>query len=276
MLAFDGYSIVVLIRAAAFAHKATGEPVSGIDLHGGLGGKNLQVAAGNGAPQFRGRGKLSGHITVYQITVVITLAILQSGEIRMDVLTKLFGLNEVHWSSGNIGRFSKRNQRGVCGQILGGVELKLMVQNAAGALSVKVKIHVIGEIDHGGLVRFCRNDKLQGIVFSPGVVGNGFKISRKTGLSVGGKIHELHGIAFYAAVPDLFMETGRAAMQMIGAVIDRQGILHAVKGELSLGDTIGISAGNLSGAGFFFHIVLGAVEAHYNIGQLAFLVRNHY
>ena len=77
MLALDGHGVVVLVNCAVFAFGAAFEPVAGVDLHGGLGGEDLQMAAGNGAPELGGGGKLAGQGTVNQVAVVVALAVLQ-------------------------------------------------------------------------------------------------------------------------------------------------------------------------------------------------------
>ena len=150
-----------------------------------------------------------------------------------------------------------------------------MVQDSAGAFPVKVDINVVCEVHNRGVVCFRGHDKLKGIVLSPGVMCNNLKITRIPGFPIGSKIHKLNGIALYAAVPHLFMESGGAAVQMVGTVIDGQRVLHAVKRELTFGNAVGISARNLAGARFLVNIVRGAAKAHHHVAQLAVFVRNN-
>jgi len=64
-------------------------------------------------------------------------------------------------------------------------------------------------------------------------------------------------------------------VQVVGAVVNGQRVLHAVQGELALGDAVGIAAGHLAAAGTVPEIITGLLVADDHIGQLALLVRHH-
>ena len=102
-----------------------------------------------------------------------------------------------------------------------------------------------------------------------------FEVAGIAGLAVGGKVHEFHGIVHYAAVPNLVLETLRAAVQVVGAVVDGQSIFHAVQGKFSLGDAVGEPAGNLTAARAVAKIIGRIFIADGNVFQLSVLVRNH-
>ena len=81
-------------------------------------------------------------------------------------------------------------------------------------------------------------------------------------------------ILFDAAVPDLVLEALRAAVQVVGAVVDRERVLLAVQRELSVLDPVREAAGHFSGARAVSEIVKRIRVAEHDVVQLAVLVRN--
>ena len=233
------------------------------------------MAAALCSPKLCSGGKLAGNIAVYKVAVVIALAILKGREICFDIPADGFCLNEVHGCSGYVFRLSKRDEGFVRGKVLGGVEFKNVVQNAAGAFSVEVEVDVVGEVHDRGLVGLCGEYELKGIVISPGVMGDGLEGAGIASFSVFGKVHELYGVAVNAAVPNLVLEAFRAAVEVVGAIVDGKSVLCAVQGEMSLGDAVCKAAGNLAGAGTVGKIVEGVLVADYDVVQLAVLVGNY-
>ena len=47
-----------------------------------------------------------------------------------------------------------------------------------------------------------------------------------------------------------------AAVQVVGAVIDGKGILHAVQREAALGNAVGVTSGDFAGKGAVSEVVL--------------------
>ena len=67
----------------------------------------------------------------------------------------------------------------------------------------------------------------------------------------------------------------KPSVQVVGAVVDGQGIFHAVQGEFSLGDTVGKAPGNFPAARTVGHIIGRIFIADNYVLQLAVTVRHH-
>ena len=94
--------------------------------------------------------------------------------------------------------------------------------NCAVALTVEVEVGVVGQIDDSLPVTPGSQSQLKGILIAPHVMGYHFQIAGIAGLSVLRKIHELHGIPFDTALPDLVLETVGTAVQMVGTIVHGQ------------------------------------------------------
>ena len=134
---------------------------------------------------------------------------------------------------------------------------------------------MVGEVHHRGGIGLRRKDELEGIVLSPAVVGHRLEVAGIAFLPIGREVQELYGVSLYAAFPNLVLEALGAAVKVVGAVVDGQGVLHTVQGELALGNAVGIAAGNLAGAGAVGKIGQGIVVSQHHVFQLSVLVRNH-
>jgi hypothetical protein len=65
-------------------------------------------------------------------------------------------------------------------------------------------------------------------------------------------------------------------VKVIRTVVYRKSILYAVKCELAEGDTVGITARNLSGTWTVTEVTHRIRISENDIGEIAVLVRNHY
>ncbi len=97
-----------------------------------------------------------------------------------------------------------------------------MIKNIPVTLAIQIEVGVVGKVDDSRLVGLRRESQFEGVVFAPLVMRHNLQIAWITGLSVLRKILELNGITLDAAVPDLILESVRAAVQMVRTVVDRQ------------------------------------------------------
>ena len=140
----------------------------------------------------------------------------------------------------------------------------------------QVEVCVIGKVQNRRGIGHGGEGKLKGMVVTPLVTGCNLKVAGITGLTVFREVHELNcGIAVPAALPNLVLEAVGAAVKMVGAVVYRQCVLFAVKGEFALCDAVGIAARTLACARAVGHVGLGGRIAQDNIGKHAFAVRDN-
>ena len=93
-----------------------------------------------------------------------------------------------------------------------------------------------------------------------------------THLAVGGYILEFHRALVLARLPDLVLEAVRAAVQMVGAVVDRQLVSYTVEGKTPLGDTVGKAPGTLAEARSVVEIILRLAIAKHHVAEAPGLV----
>ena len=206
--------------------------------------------------------------------MVIALADFQRFEIRLDILADGFRLDEVHRSAGDIRRLAQRDLGRIRGEILGGVQLQFVVQDGAGGLAVQVEIDVVRQVHDRGGVRFRRQNELELVVLAPLVVRDGFQVAGESGFAILGEIHEFDGVAFDAAIPDLVREAVRAAVEVVGAVVDWEMVLHAVQRELAVRDAVRKAAGHLAAARSVADVVQRIRVAQHDVAEFAVLVRD--
>jgi hypothetical protein len=89
----------------------------------------------------------------------------------------------------------------------------------------------------------------------------------------------LLGLAYRLGVPDKLVETAQAAVQMVRAIIRRQPIGIAVKGEESASDSIGVTPGDTAKEGICagrrgLQISGEIWESERDVGKLTVAIRN--
>ena len=97
-----------------------------------------------------------------------------------------------------------------------------MIKDIPVPLAIQIEIGVVGKVHDSCLVGLRRESQFESVVLAPLVVGDNLQIAGITCLSVLRKVLELNGFPLGAAFPDLILESFRAAVQMVRAVVDRQ------------------------------------------------------
>ena len=205
--------------------------------------------------------------------MVVPLSDFQGLEIRMEIPADGLGVDKVHRSAGDGFGVAERNLGRVGREIFGGKELELMVFDAS--LVVEVEIRMVGQVDHGRGVALRREGKPEGVVLVPLVAGDGLQRAGVTRFSVFGIVQEFNGIPVGPALPHLVLEAVRAAVQVVGTVVDRQFVRLAVQGETAVGDAVGKTSGAFAGTGAVREIAHRIIVAEDDIVQPTVPVRDH-
>ena len=95
-LALDSHTVIIMILLATLAHRGSLQPVAGIDLDCGLVGTDLNHAARLLVTEHGSQMQVAVLIAVNNPAVVIALAIVQGGEILLDVIADHLGLGKIH------------------------------------------------------------------------------------------------------------------------------------------------------------------------------------
>ena len=105
-----------------------------------------------------------------------------------------------------------------------------------------------------------------------------FEVARIPLLAVFAQIAVSDADAFsileFLGLPELFVEAVDSAMQGVRAVILGQSIFHAVEGECSVGDPVGVPPDDGAEVGGILQIPVNFVVAEDNVAQVAVLVRH--
>src|SRR5690606_24164565 len=74
--------------------------------------------------------------------------------------------------------------------------------------------------------------------------------------------------------PDFFVKTGQAAVEMVGTIVDGQGVGDAVEEKLAAGDAVGVTASDAAEVGAALFVVAQSVKTLYHVGLLAVFIRH--
>ena len=274
MLGFQAESAIFLIGLATLADDAGIEMNGGIELHAGLGGQHFHLAAGRRIVHFSGETQRS-HFSVEDEVVVIAADVLDFANVRADGR----GLAKIERSVGDTLDFASGNERGIDRSVIVTVELQDVLKDVAVALTRQVEVTMIGEIQNGGLVRFCRVLDLELIRIGKGV---GDVDSQRAGIAlfaVGADIGETHGLSLSVlggrGLPNSAVETNLAAVKRIRSVVDVEMVFLAVESELAIGDAVAVAAdGGAEVRVRIAYVAFELIEAKNDVAKFAILVGN--
>ena len=123
-----------------------------------------------------------------------------------------------------------------------------MIENVAVALSRKIEIGVLSEINDGVLIGGRGIINLQLVCVRQRVDDFDRKVSRIAFFAILAQISQFHRRAIrdfqYSRLPHNFVEAFEAAVEVILAVVDRQLVCDAVECEAAFGDAIAIATDN--------------------------------
>ena len=151
-----------------------------------------------------------------------------------------------------------------------------MVVDLAAIDAEQVEIGMIGQIHRRRFIGVREVVDLEFVLVGQSVLDLAGQVAGVPFLAVGATVVELHGrvvggFRFFALPHDL-VEPLLAAVQVMSAIVRRQGVFLAVEGELGVGDAVGHAAGDAAEVGVFLQIRVQVVKAEDHVVELASLV----
>src|ERR1700752_3046944 len=119
-----------------------------------------------------------------------------------------------------------RDEPGVNGCVAVGVDPNLVSQDVTDALTPKVEVGVLGQVDWRGLVRGRLVGDRELVRVGERISHAHFEIARITLLAIGAgpRKHDSSAVcpSYRFTVPQVFVESAYAAVQVVGAVVGRE------------------------------------------------------
>ena len=176
--------------------------------------------------------------------MIVTAGKLHRFIIKIKIPTDGFRHTEIHRSFRNIEKSARRNQLRIGFHKTIRIEIKLMTEDLARSIAAKIKIRVVGKVDHCFLIGCRTIGKRERLSVNNAVFHGNMKRSGIIFLTVGGDIGKGHFVFLFAklCVPNLMGKTNLSAMQMVFSIITIKRIFLAVQHEFSLSDAVSESA----------------------------------
>lgn len=209
--------------------------------------------------------------------VVVSFAVFERREIVLDAFAEGVFRCEVHGRSGYWLHGTGGNQCVVGGEPAGAIEREHMVEATAAVVAVEIEIGVVGEVYHRGGIGCCFIADLECVIVVQCVSHRYFDIGRVAGVSIGTFKGERHpAFALHGTIPDTVLVSVRAAVEVIGAVVDGECVFFPVDREMPTGNAVGISARCLSRTRPVGEVVGGVVISDGDIRERAVGVGEFY
>jgi len=153
-----------------------------------------------------------------------------------------------------------------------------MAENITHALPGQVVIAVIGQIDHGGLIRLGLVANLQFIVIGERVDDRAVQIARISFFTVYAQIGQLHpyriGSFYLLSVPHHFVKSLSPAVNVVRPVVGRELVLDAVEHKSGPAYAISVSANGRPEKRTSFDVSVKRIVTEGDIGELAVPIRD--
>ena len=160
------------------------------------------------------------------------------------------------------------------GIVFGGYH-QLVIENRPAARPREIEIGVVGQVDRGSLVRLSPVADDQLIEVGELVDNPDIEIAGIALFPIGAPVAEVHpASAYYRGLPDPLVEPLDAAVQVIGAVVLRQGVLLVTNLELAARDPVGNPPGGGSEIGMTGKIAVESIKAQDHVFELSIAVGN--
>ena len=272
VLAFDRHAVVVVVTSAGLGFGASAcEPVAGVDHYAGLRRKYLYAAPRAFFAQFADLAQDVGLPPVDDKRMVVPLEIADMVELRADAGAEGPELAEVLRSARCVEQFPGRNLLVVHFEHLRAVQAQFVVEDRTASVAREIEIDVVREVHDRRLVRLGEVGDLQGIVVVE--IEYGFDVQLAGVILVAVLRQERHddAVGLDTAFPKTVGEILRAAVQVVGAVVDLQRVFFAFDGHASRCDAVGAAADALARGG---HVeeAFGVFVTEHHVGHAAFAV----
>ena len=240
ILGLEGDALALLVHRAALAG-LVGDIVGGVDLHAGQIRVDLHGNVGLIGCQLGHLGQLAA--VVQAPVVVIAVAEDQGLEVLTDVPAHFLPGAEVHGRALHRGDLAGGDGVGIGGGVEIGIHPDGVLQDGTGVMAVQVEVAVVGVVDDGIRLGDAVVVDADGVVLGQGVGDVHIQRAGVALVAVGAVDGEGDGILAHGLdVPDpegLEIQTG---VEIIGAVVDIELILHAVQHKMAAGDAVGVAA----------------------------------
>src|SRR5882724_1481847 len=249
MLRLQAECCPATVGLATFAGSGSVEKVSGIELNSRLGGPDFEDAAGlrlvDNSRQ--SQGAVFDPACQNEI-VVVSHPQLDLLLILIDASTDCCRRRKIKRSSLHRAKFAGRDQSGVDGGELVGVQQQAMLEDVAISLPRQIEVGVVCEIDDGFLVRGRGVVNHQRILLGERVNHLDGEISGKSLFHVFAEIRQLQrgsgGAGYVLRGPDPLVETDVAAMQSVFPVVLGKRVGRFPNRKLAVGDAVAVAAYN--------------------------------
>ena len=172
--------------------------------------------------------------------------------------------------------FPGRNTSSVHRRVMIGVYVQDVIEDRA--LAGEIPVGVVGEVYRGRLVGGGEVVDSQFVIVGERVGDLHLQAAGVTFLAVRARVAEGNrraGLApAHAGGPNFFVDSLGAAMQMIGIVVDGQGVFLPVENELALGDAVGHPTGCHAKVRVAVEIAFKVIVAQHDVAQCAVFVRH--
>lgn len=280
MLCLEAEGTATRILHAFLAHETAIEEVAGIELQTGLVGEHLHLDACVGVVK---RAEALGDVALcveYPVVVVAVPVHYLLAALIVNAVADGGRCTEIKRRALHIEHLASDGDIGINSGELVGVKGKHLVKAVLGAVATEVEVAVVGEVEDRSLVGGGLILDLQCVIVGEGV---GYLHLNVAGIAVlavrtlGGELYVL--LIELVGLPDTVVESdGAAAVQAVGAIVDRELVALAVKGELPLGDTVAVATdeGTEVAALCTVLLVVGdVVMAEAYVAQCVLLVGHH-
>ena len=245
MLSFQAETSPLFVQYATFASESAIEEVSRIDLNTRLVGQHTQDASTAGFVNFRGQDQGAVAFPVGNPIVVVTSCQLQLLIVGGNSRAHRRSLSEIQGRALHAANFSRGDEVGIHRSEIAGMNGDLVPENIAFALTGKVEVGMIGQIDDRGLIRSGGIINLQFVLAGYGVNHLGGEIAGITLFAVGAEVSQFKRITGnFLGCLQSFVKSRSAAMKTVVAVVAWQGVINAVQAEPAVRDAVGEAADN--------------------------------
>lgn len=149
-----------------------------------------------------------------------------------------------------------------------------MIDN--GACSGEVKVAVVGQVHHGGLIGGCAVLNFEGVVVCEGVGDLSCECAGVTFVAIGTGVGEVNTLSSFGGfgVPDHLVEAVQPAVKVVGAVVGGECVGLAIEFKLTVSNAVAVSANNSTEVGGGAFISVERVVSQHNVGYLAVAIGN--
>ena len=230
VLGLQAESVVLMVDFARLSGEFSIEEIAGVELDTGFGGGDFHDASGCGFEDF-GKFFEGTRIGFVEDPIVVEAGRVASS--GFDVASDAFGFGEIHDASIDRDYGSDGDECFVGRCVVGGIEGEDVLVDIAISFARQVEIRMVGQVDRSGLIGGRLIIDPEFIVIGERIGDVDVEISWVSFFSVGAQVVEFDGDSIggfdFSGVPDAFVETFIAAMQVVGAIICGESILFSIE-----------------------------------------------